>query len=164
MPKASTPAPTEPRPGEAIAVSARYGPSELAKVLGILSDAEFNLRTAGGFRIETGGEFGFSVDERVDADGNPLAENHEQATHEAIALLRKKGYEVRAVYVHLKDIDDTPGELKRFVEEIAKDGRLIEEISVGTPRECEDGSVKKVPVQAYTVAAGGPTPTPTSTP
>jgi hypothetical protein len=168
MPKESDPdrivaATAEPGPGGSIvAVTAYYGPGQLLTVLKILEDAHFNLRTAGGRRIETGGEFAFWVDEPVVSDGRQIDDDHGQ-THAAIKVLCAAGYEAWPVEVHSRNLDDEPGALRRFVEEIVAKKLLIEEISVGTPRK-GDGDVMKVPVQVYTVAAGTPTPTPTSTP
>jgi len=121
------------------AVSATYRPGALAEILTVLSNQGFNLRTAGGRRIELGGEFGFAVDPRdTDAD-------HEEATQAAVDALRSEGFEVQT-----RVLDDEPGALRAFVEDISNQGLLIEEIAVGTP-----GHAGRIPVQIYTAKAGG---------
>jgi hypothetical protein len=145
-------------PSGIVAVTAQYEPGVLGAILAVLEKEKFNLRAAGGRQIETGGEFAFWVDERV--TGDVVDKDHKEATEEACRVLRKAGFDAYTVDVHSEDIDDTPGKLKAFVDKITAAKLLIEEIHVGTPRECEGGTVKKVPVQAYTVAAGKATPTP----
>ena len=53
-------------PGE-IAISRDFKPGALLEMLGILKGAGFNLRAAGGPRVELGGEFAFWVDRREGA-------------------------------------------------------------------------------------------------
>ena len=126
------------------AVSATYRPGALAEILTVLSNQGFNLRTAGGRRIELGGEFGFAVDPRdTDAD-------HEEATQAAVDALRSEGFEAHVVEVQTRVLDDEPGALRAFVEDISNQGLLIEEIAVGTP-----GHAGRIPVQIYTAKAGG---------
>lgn len=127
-----------------VAISATYGPGVLSDMLRILSDNGFNLRTASGRQIELGGEFAFWVDPRKDVD-----EDHDVATRRAAKALEAKGYDAHIVEVHRKLLDDVPGALKAFVDEVTAAGYLIEELSVGTPQQ--DG----IPVQAYTAKTSG---------
>ena len=127
------------------AVSATYRPGALLEILTVLENQGFNLRTAGGRRIELGGEFGFAVDKR---DGDV---DHEASTHAAVAALRAEGFDSHAVEVQTRLLDDEPGALRAFVEDVSAQGLLIEEIAVGTP-----GDSGRIPVQIYTALAGGP--------
>jgi hypothetical protein len=126
-------------------ISATYRRGALSEILRILEEQGFNLRSAGGHRIELGGEFGFSVAAR---EGDP---NHTQATHAAVDVLKEEGFDVRVVEVQTRLLDDVPGALRAFVEDVGTGGLLIEEIAVGTPSE--DG---RIPVQIYTSRAGTP--------
>jgi hypothetical protein len=127
------------------AVSATYTPGALGQILGILQEEGFNLRTAGGRRIELGGEFGFAVDPREgDAD-------HEEAIRAAVDALNAHGIDAHIVEVQTRLLDDEPGALRAFVDAISEQGLLIEEIAVGTPSN--DG---RIPVQVYTARAGSP--------
>ena len=126
------------------AVSATYSVGAVSQILGILEEAGFNLRTAGGRRIELGGEFAFAVDPREgDAD-------HEAALKAAVEILNGQGIDTHVVEVQLRYLEDVKGALKDFVDSVSGQGLLIEEINVGTP---EDG---RIPVQIYTVQAGSP--------
>lgn len=129
---------------EGAAVSATYRPGALGEILEVLENAGFNLRTAGGRRIELGGEFGFAVDPR---DGDT---DHEAATHAAVEALQGQGFDAHVVGVQTRLLDDTPGALRAFVADISAQGLLIEEVAVGTPDR--DG---RIPVQVYTALAGG---------
>lgn len=126
------------------AVSATYSPGALGEILRILEDRGFNLRTAGGRRIELGGEFGFAVAKQ---DGD---KDDEESTHRAVEALKGEGYEARAVEVEDDVLDDVPGALRAFVDRVSARGVLIEEIAVGTPEP--DG---RIPVQIVTARAGG---------
>ena len=126
------------------AVSATYGLGVLSDMLRILEAEGFNLRSASGRQIELGGEFAFWVDPRPGQD-----KDHDDATRKAAEALGAV-YDTHTVEVHRRLLDDRPGALKAFVDEVTAAGLLIEEISVGTP--ASDG---RIPVQAYTVRAGG---------
>jgi hypothetical protein len=136
--------------GGDVAVSTRYGLGALSELLGVLDDAGFNLRAASGHDIELGGEFTFWADPRRSPAGDPIDDDHDVATRRAAALLRSEGFEVELVEVHRKRLDDTPGALRSFVDEVTKAGLLVREVSVGT-RDPDDA---RVPVQIVTVAAG----------
>ncbi|MEO5885620.1 MAG: hypothetical protein ABIQ58_08930 [Candidatus Limnocylindrales bacterium] len=125
--------------------SVEYGAGALSEMLRILEEAGFNLRAASGRMIELDGYFSFWVDPRRAADGSLVDVDHEVATEAAIALLQGEGYDVHGADVQHKLLDDEPGALRRFVDEIRQNGLLIEEISVGTP-----GAGGRIPVQAYT--------------
>ena len=125
------------------AVSATYPAGRLLGILEFLADQGFNLRSAGGRQIELGGEFAFAVDPR-DSDTD-----HEAAAQAAVSALNDAGFDARVVEVQVRFLDDEPGALRDFVSNVKSQGLLIEEISVGTPR---DG---RIPVQIYTVRAGG---------
>ena len=125
------------------AVSATYAAGRVHAILELLAEQGFNLRSAGGGRIELGGEFAFAVDAR---DGD---DNHEVATHAAVTALNDAGIDAHVVEVQVRYLTDEPGALRDFVRDVSSQGLLIEEIAVGTP---EDG---QIPVQIYTVKAGG---------
>ncbi len=128
-----------------VSISATYGLGVLSDILRILEREGFNLRTASGRQIELGGEFAFWADPRdgIDAD-------HDEATRRAADALAGEGYDAHTVEVHRALLDDRPGALKQFVDQVTAEGLLIEEISVGTP-----GPNGRIPVQAFTVLAGG---------
>jgi hypothetical protein len=123
-------------------VSASYASGRLSEILGVLRDNGFNLRSAGGRMIELGGEFGFAV---ADRDGT---EHDSSATDAAVAALNKAGFDAWSVGVEDRLLDDVPGALLAFVDEIRDQGLLVEEIAVGTPDA--DG---RIPVQIYTARA-----------
>jgi len=123
------------------AVSATYRVGALEEILRVLEDHDINVRSAGGGRIELGGEFGFAV-------GRDGDKNHEQATEAAVAALKREGFDAHMVDVRTRDLDDSPGALRAFVAEISADGLLIEEIAVGTPTRAG-----RIPVQIYTASA-----------
>jgi hypothetical protein len=123
------------------AISATYRVGALEEILRVLEERDINVRSAGGGKIELGGEFGFAVGRDGDDD-------HEQATHAAVDALKGEGFDAHVVDVRTRDLDDTPGALRAFVAEISADGLLIEEIAVGTPTR--DG---RIPVQIYTASA-----------
>jgi hypothetical protein len=78
--------------------------------------------------------------------------NHDVATRRAAEALAGEGYDTRTVEVRRTLLDDVPGALKRFVDGVTAEGLLIEDLSVGTPTP-----KGRIPVQAYTVRAGGST-------
>jgi len=120
------------------AVSATYRVGALGEILQILQERDVNLRSVGGRRIELGGEFSFAVGR----DGDP---DHEQATRDAVEVLRSEGFDARVVEVQSRLLDDTPGALRAFVADVSGQGLFVEEIAVGTP----DGD-GRIPVQIYT--------------
>lgn len=131
--------------GGTVTISATYGAGALSEILRILEDAGFNLRAASGRAIELGGEFSYWVDPRRDAKGNLIDADHDVATRVAADMVKEAGFDTHVVEVHRKLLDDRPGALRRFVDEIRDAGALVEEISVGTP-----GRNGRVPVQVYT--------------
>lgn len=130
--------------GSRSAISATYRRGALSEILRILADEGFNLRSTGGRQIELGGEFGFSVDKR---EGDA---NHGEATQAAVDALGDS-FDAHVVEVQMRLLDDVPGALRAFVDDVTDSGLLIEEIAVGTP--APDG---RIPVQIYTASAGGP--------
>lgn len=131
--------------GSGSSISATYGAGRLSEILRLLEEAGFNIRSTSGSRIELGGVFGFAV------DGRNEGEDHEAATHAASDLLNSQGIDTHVVDVETRVLEDVPGALRRFVNDVNAKGLLIEEIAVGTPEA--DG----IPVQIYTaqVIAGG---------
>ena len=109
------------------AVSATYSTGALLGMLELLENEGFNLRTAGGRKIELGGEFAFAVDKRSgDAD-------HEAATAAAVDSLKSAGFDAHLVEVQVRFLTDVAGALREFVRDVSSQGLLIEEIAVGTP-------------------------------
>jgi hypothetical protein len=126
-------------PGD-YAVSQEYPPGSLAEMLGVLTRKGFNLRAAGGPRVELGGEFAFWV-------GSPDDDNesaHEKATLAAVEALKAAGYDAWAEDVEWMVLDDKVGTLNERLQGIAKRGLLVEEILVGTPGKDTKG---KIPIQ-----------------
>lgn len=125
--------------------SIALGPGSLSDLLGILAedrspeDPAFSLAAASGHDIELGGEFTFWVHPRpkVDAD-------HEEATVRAMERIQKAGYDPNQYDVEHRNLSDTVGTLKTFVDEVAAKGLHIVEISIGVA-----GS-EGVPVQIFT--------------
>jgi hypothetical protein len=112
----------------------------LLALLELLADKGYNLRTAGGAGIETGGEFTFAIDDGGD----------EHRAQECAAMLAENGYaRVRVVEPHLCEVDDRIGALRDCLKELREAGRQIDEIFVGTPRN------NKVPVQVTTIVMVG---------
>jgi hypothetical protein len=126
------------------AVSAAYPRGALSEILRVLEEAGLNLRSAGGPKIELGGEFAFAVADRDDNEPDG------KATEDAVAALNDAGIDARIVEVQTRYLDDVPGALRAFVDAVRDQGLLVEEIAVGTP--ARDG---RVPVQIYTARAGG---------
>ena len=123
------------------AVSATYRVGALEEILRVLEEHDINVRSAGGGKIELGGEFGFAVGRDGDKD-------HQQATEAAVAALKREGFEAHVVNVRTRELVDTPGALRAFVAEVSSEGLLIEEIAVGTPTK-----KGRIPVQIYTASA-----------
>ena len=99
--------------GQSVAISASYGRGVLSELLGHLDGAGFNLRAASGYDIELGGEFAFWADRRVDANGDPIDANHDEATRRAGELLENEGFTVDFVEVHRRKLADEPGRCAR---------------------------------------------------
>jgi hypothetical protein len=112
----------------------------LLRVLELLAAEGYNLRIAGGRGIETGGEFVFAVDD----DGD------EGAATKCAAFLHDKGYrDVRVIEPYLCEVDDRVGALRDCLATLAKEGRHVDELFVGTPRK------GKIPVQVTTIVNVG---------
>jgi hypothetical protein len=126
--------------GDEIAVSATYEAGALAELLTVLKGANFNLRAAGGSKVEMGGEFSFWVDGRSDS------EDHDKAAYAARDLLRKHHYEADVYEVHARHLSDESGTLLDFVNEVTKGELLVEAISVGTKDD------EGIPVQIFTAS------------
>ena len=103
-------------------------------ILQLLSDEGVNLQTAGGSRLDKGGEFVFSVHHGDNEDDGP--------NDEAAALLRSRGYKARAVHVHHCVVSDTSGTLLECIEEAQERQGPVNEIFVGT-----QGDYDGIPVQ-----------------
>lgn len=128
---------TSDGPGAMASVATEYDPltvppGALVTLLERLAEGGFNLRMAGGSRIEHGGEFIFAVDDdRTDA---------------CVEFLTDEGYKPRKLELHHCDLADRPGELARCLKELESD-REVNEIFVGTPEP--DG---RIPIQVSTVS------------
>ncbi len=131
-------------PGD-FAVAAEFQAGALLEMLGVLRDAGFNLRAAGGTGIELDGELAFWVDPR-DEDGD-----HEAAAYAAADTLNGSGYDAWTETVHAVVLDDRPGALRDELEKIKDQGLLVEGVLVGTPGRDSDG---RIPVQLRLVRAG----------
>lgn len=103
----------------------------LLDVLRRIADAGVNLRIAGGSWIEGPGELILAVE---DEDAEALE-----------SALR--GYHFHRQEVEFEELEDVPGALAGFVEKLTNQGRMVNEIFVGS---AHDG---RVPVQISTVIA-----------
>jgi hypothetical protein len=113
----------------------------LFRLLDLLAAEGFNLRTAGGRGIETGGEFVFAVDDEDDPD----------KASKCAAFLARNGYrDVRLVEPFMCEVDDRVGALRDCLAKLASEGRRVDEVFVGTPRK------GKVPVHVTTVRSVRP--------
>jgi len=131
-----------------------YPKKALAEFLEILAtdngpnDPWFNIAGTSGHDIELGGEISFWVDARegvdLDQNGDP---DHELAAERAMERLQTAGYDAKRVHVQAKHLDNTPGALLAFVEEVSGRGHHILEITIGAQEP--DG----VPVQIFTAKA-----------
>ena len=120
---------------------AAVDPGGLVDILRILEAAGINLRTAGGRDLDEGGVFAFAVDH----DGKNAEEDADRQS-EAVRLLRREGYDAHDVKVRDCYVSDTPGALRKCIEEAEADSPVYE-IFVGTPEQ--DGSI---PLQITTRA------------
>ena len=108
----------------------------LFRLLDLLAGEGFNLRTAGGSKIESGGEFVFAIDDEGDED----------RAKKCAEFLGRKGYrDVRVVEPFMCEVDDRVGALRDCLKKLASEGRRIDEVFVGTARK------GKVPVHVTTV-------------
>ena len=137
----SSPSSTTDGPGAMTAYPVGVDPTEvqqgaLYRVLDLLASANYNLRSASGHHIETGGVFVFAIDD--DGDENKASE--------CADFLRGKGYNVLGVYEpFMCEVDDRVGALRDCLEKLSREGRQVDEILVGTPRK------NKIPVQITTI-------------
>jgi hypothetical protein len=112
----------------------------LVRLLQLLARNKYNLRMAGGSGIETGGEFVFAVDDEDDED----------KARKCAALLAENGFEqVRVVEPFMCEVNDRVGALRDCLKELVDQGRQIDEVFVGTPRN------GKVPIHVTTLVALG---------
>jgi hypothetical protein len=109
----------------------------LLRLLTLLADEGYNLRMAGGKGIETGGEFIFAIDDKGDED----------AATRCAAFLEEHGYRrrVRVVEPFNCEVADEVRALHDCLASVAREGGLVDEIFVGTPRG------KKVPIHVTSV-------------
>jgi hypothetical protein len=108
----------------------------LYRLLDDLAKAKYNLRSASGHNIETGGVFVFAIDDEGD-------ENRSSA---CAKFLHDKGYNVLGVYEpFMCEVDDRVGALRDCLEQLSREDRLVDEILVGTPRK------NKIPIQVTTI-------------
>lgn len=128
-------------PGD-VAVTQEYPAGVLLEMLGVLKDAGFNLRAAGGPRVELGGEFAFWVGDPGKAGA--ADEAHEAEARAARDALIAANFEAWLEEVEWMLLDDRPGTLRDRLADIAKKGLLVDEILVGTPGSDTDG---QIPVQ-----------------
>lgn len=136
-----TPSSTQDGSGAMAVVPVEVDPVEVAdgalfRLLDLLAGEGYNLRFAAGKAIETGGELVFGVDDDGDESG----------AGKCAGFLARNGYkDVRVVEPFMCEVDDKVGALRDCLKQLASDGRRVDEVFVGTPR---DG---KVPVQITTV-------------
>jgi hypothetical protein len=133
--------------GDEINESASYKRGTFSDLLADLAGANppINIRGANGHRIEFGGSFSFFAGDPGDADEGRISAQ----TERAFEILRAAGWDVHLVEVSNRLLDDAPGALAAFVEEISGQGLWVEDILVGTPTS--DG---RVPVQLFTSRTG----------
>jgi hypothetical protein len=118
-------------------------PGSLVGLLRLIADEGYNLSSAGGHDIETGGRFVFSVHGTDDDD-------EERKAYAVRDLLRANGYRDAEVYrVTHGELDDEPGALARFLDQLGN--RLIHEIFVATP-----DAEGRIPVQVTTIQPVSP--------
>jgi hypothetical protein len=125
-------------------VSPVASPPDLAKLLGVLKQADVNLIAAGGGSLELGGEFAFVPrEDQLDAAWDALV---------------GAGYRPRRLYEEKKDyklcwLTNVPGQLLGCIEDAAREnvdrGRVVQDILIGIERD-EEG---RIPVQVYSVDA-----------
>ena len=108
---------------------AAVDPGGLVDILRILEEADINLRTAGGRDLDDGGVFVFAVGH----DGAE-ADNSSGRPSEAVRLLRTAGYDAHDVKVRDCYVSDSPGALRRCIEEAEAESPVYE-IFVGTPEK-----------------------------
>jgi hypothetical protein len=115
----------------------------LFRLLDLLAGEKFNLRFAGGSRIEAGGELVFGIDDEGD----------EGKASKCAAFLARNGYaDVRVVEPFMCEVADEVGALRDCLAKLSTEGRRIDEVFVGTPRK------GKVPIHITTirsVSSGG---------
>jgi hypothetical protein len=102
----------------------------VAALLERIANAGFNLRIAGGSSIEGPGELVIAVED------DEMDRLHDEL---------RTDYRVRRVDVRFRDVEDRPGELARFLRDLAGEGVFVNEIFVGT------AGGGKVPVQVSTI-------------
>ncbi len=143
----ASPSSTSSGPGAMTAVPIENDPLEvpqraLVRVLDLLAKEGYNLRYAGGSKIEAGGEFVFAIDDDGDED----------RASKCAAFLERNGYQrVRVVEPYLCEVEDKVGALRDCLDKLASEGRQVDEIFVGTPR---DGRVPVHITSLRSVASG----------
>jgi hypothetical protein len=109
----------------------------LVRLLDLLAGEGYNLRIAGGCGIETGGVFAFAIEDGGD----------ESKASECAAFLEKNGYRgVKVIEPFVCEVDNRKGALRDCLTKLASEGRLVDEVFVGTPDK--DG---KIPLQITTI-------------
>jgi hypothetical protein len=112
-------------------------PGALIRLLQRLADNQVNLKTAGGSRIEAGGQFVFALDDDDD----------QEAPYRAAQLINDDGewhaWVVEPFHCHTSD---QPGGLLGCLQKVEAAGLVVDEIFVGTPEA--DGSI---PLQITTI-------------
>jgi hypothetical protein len=133
--------------GDEINESTSYKRGTFSDLLAELANANppINVRGANGHRIEFGGSFSFFAGAPGDDDEGRISAE----TERAFEVLKDKGWDVHLVEVSNRLLDDTPGALAAFVEEITGQGLWVEDILVGSPT-----SAGQVPVQLFTSRTG----------
>jgi hypothetical protein len=111
----------------------------LVDILTKLAEGGVNLQAAGGSGLDRkDGTFVFSVHHGANDDDGP--------GEEAASLLRKHGYDARAVLVHHCVVSDKSGSLLECIHDVEDQGPS--EIHVGT-----QGDYDGIPIQVVTRAA-----------
>jgi hypothetical protein len=109
----------------------------LATLASRIADAGLNIRLVGGDGIETGGLVKIAVDDGREGDLKRVLDEHH--------------YRYVAVEPAHDYLTDEIGALARWAEGIAKEGRLIESVSLGAPDK--EGKYKDlIPIHATTIA------------
>ena len=125
-------------PVEVDPVEVRLG--ALFRLLQLLAKNRYNLRMAGGAGIESGGDFVFAVDDEGDED----------KARKCAAFLADNGFPgVRVIEPFMCEVSDKVGALRDCLKGLAEEGRQIDEVFVGTPRN------GKVPIHVTTLVVRG---------
>jgi hypothetical protein len=135
-----------------IRLAAAASPPDLERLLGVLAAESVNIVAVGGGDVELGGEFAFAV-EPPGTEGHVHSSDEDDDAElsyveEVLAILRRAGYQPRAVRTGVHWLENRPGALLEAVATVAAEnleaGRVIRDVTIGIA--IEDG---RVPVQIY---------------